>query len=88
MPRITLSSWHGGQAPGTELDVSDDELMALRRDGRVATVHPDTGDDIPVPVPDAAEPEPVDATPAEPGPDPEPVAEAEEGEQSKGRRRR
>ncbi|MDX5566918.1 hypothetical protein PYK79_31800 [Streptomyces sp. ID05-04B] len=40
MHRVTLSSWHDGQAPGTELDVDDDELAALRRDGRVAEARP------------------------------------------------
>lgn len=38
MPRIKLAHWHGGHAPGEELNVTDDDLRALERDGRVAEV--------------------------------------------------
>ncbi|MEU6376814.1 hypothetical protein [Streptomyces sp. NPDC046909] len=38
MHRVTLAHWHGGRAPGTEIDVDDDELRQLTRDGRVSTV--------------------------------------------------
>jgi hypothetical protein len=38
MPKIALAYWHGGHAPGDEIDVTDAELKALRRDGRVAAV--------------------------------------------------
>ena len=57
MPRIVLAHWHAGRAPGTELDVTDDELRQLLRDGRVA---PAT--DGPV----GAEPSPEPEAPAEP----------------------
>jgi hypothetical protein len=38
MPRIRLAYWHSGHAPGDEIDVTDAELAALQRDGRVAEV--------------------------------------------------
>jgi len=38
MPRIKLAFWHGDKRPGEEIDVTDEDLAALRRDGRVATV--------------------------------------------------
>lgn len=38
MPRIKLAFWHGDHNPGDELDVNDEELAGLRRDGRVAEV--------------------------------------------------
>ena len=38
MPRIKLAFWHGGHQPGEEIDVTDEELAALQRDGRVAAV--------------------------------------------------
>lgn len=38
MPRIKLAGWHGNKPPGTELDVDDVQLKALRRDGRVSEV--------------------------------------------------
>lgn len=38
MPRIKLAFWHGDHQPGDEVDVTDDELAGLRRDGRVAEV--------------------------------------------------
>lgn len=38
MPRIRLAYWHGSHKPGDEVDVSDDELRDLTRDGRVAEV--------------------------------------------------
>lgn len=38
MPRIKLAYWHGEHSPGDEIEVGDDELAALQRDGRVAEV--------------------------------------------------
>lgn len=38
MPRIKLAFWHGDHKPGDEIEVNEDELAALRRDGRVAEV--------------------------------------------------
>lgn len=38
MPRIRLAYWHGDNKPGDEVDVTDEELQALQRDGRVAAV--------------------------------------------------
>lgn len=89
MPRIRLAHWHGGHAPGSEIDVSDDELVALRRDGRVAAVLPAEEGGVLEPttavaVNDTSEPEPVEAPPAESDPAPEDG----DGEQPKGRRRR
>lgn len=73
MPRIQLAYWHGEHAPGDEVDVTDDELHALRRDGRVAAVLEDP----------AATPQPAPAAPAEP--EPEPETPAPEGRARKGR---
>ncbi|MEU9245875.1 hypothetical protein [Streptomyces sp. NPDC048385] len=65
MPRVKLAHWHGGNPPGAEIDVSDQELTALRRDGRVAEVLAPAAEQ-----PDqAAEPEPSpEASPDVPGP--------------------
>lgn len=38
MPRIRLAFWHNGHVPGDEVDVDDETLRALQRDGRVAEV--------------------------------------------------
>ncbi len=38
MTRVKLAHWHSGNPPGAEIDVSDQELADLRRDGRVAEV--------------------------------------------------
>jgi hypothetical protein len=71
MPRIQLAHWHGQHRPGDELDVTAEELVAMRRDGRVAQVLDDTPQQA-----SAAEPE---ETPAEPlaeaseEPEPEPA---------------
>lgn len=65
MPRIKLAFWHDGHLPGAEIDVDDDMLKALRRDGRVAEVLPDVdeGGELPPAVTEAVnatgEPEPV-----------------------------
>lgn len=64
MHHITLAHWHAGRAPGEQLDVSDEELAQLKRDGRVAVVH----DEQPAPDPAPAEPAPQDQ-PAEPEPE-------------------
>lgn len=55
MPRIQLAHWHKGHPPGAELDVTDDELAQLKRDGRVAAVL----DVAAVGAAEAAEPEPA-----------------------------
>jgi len=41
MPRIRLAHWHDGHAPGDEIDVDDDLMRSLQRDGRVNAVLPD-----------------------------------------------
>lgn len=41
MPRIRLAHWHDGHAPGDGIDVDDDVLRALMRDGRVSEILPD-----------------------------------------------
>ncbi|KAA6216389.1 hypothetical protein [Streptomyces filamentosus] len=38
MPRIKLAAWCGDQAPGDIVEVDDDTLKAMRRDGLVADV--------------------------------------------------
>lgn len=38
MARIRLAHWHDGHNPGDEVDVPDDELPGLVRDGRVAEI--------------------------------------------------
>lgn len=82
MPRIQLAHWHDGQAPGTELDVDDDQLRTLVRDGRVAALVEDTPAE---PEPDG-QAEPPEQAAAEEA-TPEPAPEAEEPAKS-GRRRR
>ena len=69
MPRIKLAYWHGGSAPGDEIDVTGDELAALQRDGRVAeVVNYHSGDSLdPVPAEstsDSGEAEVIEAAPA------------------------
>lgn len=64
MPRIKLAFWHGKHSPGDEVDVTDVEFAALRRDGRVADVLDESATSSPTP---AAEPEPA----------PEPAGESE-----------
>lgn len=54
MPRIKLAHWHGDKQPGDEVDVSDAELAALRRDGRVAEVLEDPAAQ-PEPAPESAQ---------------------------------
>jgi hypothetical protein len=48
MPRIKLAGWYGDKPPGSELDVDEVQLKALRRDGRVAGVVEDTTPEEPV----------------------------------------
>ncbi|MFF0277448.1 hypothetical protein [Streptomyces sp. NPDC004330] len=60
MPRIRLAHWYGQLAPGTETEVTEEELAALQRDGRVAAVLPaatSTG----APAAPAAEAEPAES---------------------------
>ncbi|MER7930481.1 hypothetical protein ABTY96_46485 [Streptomyces sp. NPDC096057] len=38
MPRVKLAHWHDGVAPGAEIDVTDQQLAEMHRDGRVAQV--------------------------------------------------
>ena len=83
MPRVILAHWHAGRAPGAELDVTDEELADLRRDGRISDVLDGPGAQ---PEPSTAEPE--DQAAADPEPEaPEPEAAAEEAPPS-GRKRR
>jgi hypothetical protein len=59
MARIELAYWHDDKAPGDIIEVSDEDLKALMRDGRVARVLDDES------TPEApAEPSPVPAAPA------------------------
>ncbi|MGW5509881.1 hypothetical protein ACWEV9_19215 [Streptomyces albogriseolus] len=81
MTTIVLAHWYDGRPPGSELDVGEEQLRQMRRDGRVASV---------VAQP-PAEPAPA---PAEAVPLGEPAAEEpeavslEETLPAKGRRRR
>ncbi|MEU9149212.1 hypothetical protein AB0D59_01330 [Streptomyces sp. NPDC048417] len=70
MPRVTLAHWHGGQAPGTEIEISDEELAHLRRDGRVAEAPEPATEPSPAEQQDqAAKPEPShEAAPDAPAP--------------------
>lgn len=77
MPTIRLAHWHGGNPPGSEVDVSVEDLALLKRDGRVAEVLPDK----PEAVAEHA------AAPAE-EPVPEPAAAEAEAPAKSGRRRR
>lgn len=72
MPRIRLAYWHGGHAPGDEIDVDEDTLRSLMRDGRVNELLPDgpkfaEGGVVPsglsTAVNDGGEPEAVEAAP-------------------------
>lgn len=38
MARIKLAHWYGGHKPGDEIEVADEEMPGLVRDGRVAKV--------------------------------------------------
>lgn len=38
MARIRLAYWHDGHQPGDEVDVADEDVASLVRDGRVAEV--------------------------------------------------
>ncbi|MFF8485159.1 hypothetical protein [Streptomyces antibioticus] len=93
MHRVTLSSWHDGQAPGTTIEVDDAGLIALRRDGRVAASESsDSGERLLEPtfvettptgdVEPVAVPADVEDQAGEPEPD------GGDGEPAKGRRRR
>ncbi|MDX3455042.1 hypothetical protein PV396_24395 [Streptomyces sp. ME02-8801-2C] len=82
MPRVILAHWHAGRAPGDELDVTDEELADLRRDGRISEVLDGPGAQ---PEPSSA-PEPEDQAAPEPEA-PEDEAAAEEPPPS-GRKRR
>jgi hypothetical protein len=73
MPRIQLAYWHGSHAPGDEVDVTDEELHALRRDGRVAAVVENSA-----PAPQPAPPAPAESVA-------EPETPAPEGRARKGR---
>ncbi|MEW2451192.1 hypothetical protein AB0896_27165 [Streptomyces parvulus] len=73
MTAIKLASWHDGRAPGARVEVTDEELALLQRDGRVAEVLPDEAE------PEAPAEEP-DAQPDEAAPEPEPEAAAAEAE--------
>jgi hypothetical protein len=70
MARIRLAHWRDGKAPGEVVEVPDEELKALVRDGRVAEVI--EGDPQAGPAPEAA----VDA--------PQPDGQVESGESTEG----
>jgi hypothetical protein len=58
MPRIKLAYWHAEHAPGDEIDVDDESLAALQRDGRVAeVVEPKLSEPEPAPEPAESAPE-------------------------------
>ncbi|MEV4908710.1 hypothetical protein ACIBX9_25660 [Streptomyces albidoflavus] len=65
MPKIRLAFWHGGRAPGEEVEVSDEEAAALQRDGRVAAVltKPSPSKPVARQEPSEAQPEPGPAAP-------------------------
>ncbi|MFJ1657159.1 hypothetical protein [Streptomyces anthocyanicus] len=69
MPRIELAAWHGGRAPGTEVEVTDDELRDLVRDGRVAKVLAPAALPQTTPAPDTVAAVAPDETPAQPLPE-------------------
>ncbi|MCF2130113.1 hypothetical protein L1I79_27325 [Strepomyces sp. STD 3.1] len=71
MTAIKLAHWHNGRAPGARVEVTDEELAQLQRDGRVAEVLPNEAE------PDAPAGQP-DAQPDEAAPEPEPEAAAAE----------
>ncbi|MET8818454.1 hypothetical protein EF913_28220 [Streptomyces sp. WAC04189] len=77
MPTIRLASWHDGRAPGATVDVTDEEMAQLQRDGRVAEVLPDK------PEPEAEQPAGQAEEAAEPA-----TAEAEAEAPAKSSRRR
>lgn len=56
MPRIELAFWHGKHKPGDVIQVTEDEVRALRRDGRVAKVLPDIAPPAPDVSPAAEQP--------------------------------
>lgn len=60
MAHIRLASFYDGHSPGDVIEVADDMVRPLRRDGRVAAVV-----DAPAPEP-APEPEPLSADEPEP----------------------
>ncbi|GHH58116.1 hypothetical protein [Streptomyces candidus] len=67
MPRIQLAYWHGDHAPGDEVNVSDDELAALTRDGRVAEVLQEPAPaETPAPAASAASAPPVEPSQEQP----------------------
>lgn len=76
MPRIKLAHWHDGHAPGDETDVTDEQLKALIRDGRVAEV-----------VDDAAAAE-ITPAPEAPAVDPQPETAVEDGDTGQRRKGR
>lgn len=66
MARVRLASWYDGHAPGEVVEVADDMVGPLRRDGRVAEVLPAA--DPPTTLPAAASPAPEPAAEESPGP--------------------
>ncbi|MBZ6258865.1 hypothetical protein KVH22_25450 [Streptomyces olivaceus] len=83
MHRIELAAWHDGRAPGTQTEVTEDELRDLVKDGRVAKVlapQDTTPPTTATPAPEAAvaaEPAPSTSE-ATGGPSAEPMPEASE----------
>ncbi len=79
MTTIVLAHWYDGRPPGSELDVGEEQLRQLRRDGRVASVV----------APPPAEPAPAEAVPlGEPAAEEPEAVSLEETLPAKGRRRR
>lgn len=76
MPRIKLAHWHGDHAPGEEIDVTDEELAGLTRDGRVAGV-----------VDSKEAKQPTEEQPARPEPSPELETQASAPEPAPRKRR-
>lgn len=40
MTRVKLASWYDGHAPGDVVDIPDELVRPLRRDGRIANILP------------------------------------------------
>lgn len=51
MARVRLASWYDGHAPGETVEVPDDEVRPLRRDGRVSEVLAEAVPPPPAPTP-------------------------------------
>jgi hypothetical protein len=72
--RVRLANWHGRIAPGSVVEVPDDEVPGMRRDGRIAEVLPEEQH-----APAVAVPAPPVETPEPPLTEGLPAAEPEQG---------